>query len=82
MDPERSDDVQPDEQHVQETPPEELATEDALADLQAEPGDSTQPRTDLPGLGENTAADLGGAGGGTTADPGRQNPIIPGEGRL
>ena len=81
--PDRTDDVEPDEQHVQETSAEELAVEDTVADVQDDaPEPAGQTRRDLPGLGPNTSADLGGAGGGTTADPGRQNPIIPGEGKL
>ena len=59
---------EPEEQHVQETPAEELAVEDALSDL-AE-GDTTDA-TDAPAPPR-----------GTTADPGRVDPIVPGEGKL
>jgi hypothetical protein len=76
-------DLEPEEQHVHETSAAELAAQEALADVQADaPAPAGDARRDLPGLGPNTGADLGGAGGGTTADPGRQNPIVPGEGRI
>ena len=79
----RPDDLEPEEQHVQETSAAELAEEESVADVQDDaPEPAGQTRRDLPGLGPNTSADLGGAGGGTTGDPGRQNPIVPGEGKL
>ena len=74
---------EPEEQHVQETSADELAEEETLSDvLDDEPAPAAETRRDLPGLGPNTGADLGGAGGGSTADPGRQDPIVPGEGRI
>lgn len=68
------------DQHVRETNRAELAEEEALARLQAQgpDADSDAATADRP----NTSFDLGSGGGSTTADPGRQNPIIPGEGRL
>ena len=81
--PERREDLEPEEQHVQETSAPELAEEDQLADVQDDaPAPAGETRRDLTGLGPNTGADLGGAGGGTTGDPGRQDPIVPGEGKL
>ena len=78
----RSDEVEPEEEHVQATDAKELTVEEQVADVQEQAPEGAQARDDLPGLGPNTSADVGGAGGGTTSDPGRQNPITPGEGRL
>ena len=69
------------DQHVRETDRAELADEEALARLQAQ-GPDADPDAAATADRPNTSSDLGSGGGSTTADPGRQNPIIPGEGRL
>lgn len=63
-------DVQePEEEHVQSTNAKELATEDAVEGaLERDTGFSP--------------VDAHEESGSATADPGRQNPIIPGEGKI
>ena len=69
------------EAHVREAGRAELADEEVFGALQSEPPDPDAEPRDTPAR-PNTSADLGSGGGTTTADPGRQDPIIPGEGKL
>ncbi len=70
------------DRHVHEADPVELEEEEALARLQSEdPGPDVATGEDTEAHPGDVGADLGSGGAGTTADPGRENPIVPGEGR-
>lgn len=81
MPEERLDDLHPEEDHEATTSAAELRAEDVVEETMSE-GPDDAAEVDASEVRPEGSRDLGAGAGATTSDPGRQNPIIPGEGKI